>query len=338
MTSTLFLTGATGYVGGALLHALVQHFPQWSIKTLVRTPEQGKLLTETYSCVTPVIGTLESYDLIVSESSKADVVLLAANVDHEAGTNALLDGAKKHPQAVFIVLSGSASLLDLSNLNPGKPAPRRYSDVSDAEEIWNLPRDRLHVSIERRIALESDAAGIRTIILAPSQIFHTGVGVGRKDSYLHYHPRAIMDHGKPFVIDEGNNIWAWIEIEDLASAVVFLITEALKPDTQLGFGRHGYYFCQAGELSALEQAEVLAQELKTMGAIEDTQIEHITPEEALKIDPFGVMLWGTSMRSRAERLKVLGWEPKVTDWRPLVKLAARQEVEARRAKAKEGGK
>lgn len=328
------MTGATGYAGGAIIHVIRDTLPQLNLTALVRTADQATLLQTTYPGIETVTGTLEDHDLLVSYARQADIVLHAANVDHKPGTLSLLAGLASKTSAdkgTYIVLSGSGSLLDLDNLSPGLPASKLYSDVDDAEEIYNLPSHRIHVEIERQITREAEAAGVRAVILAPSQIFTTGIGVGKKESYLNEHPRAILDHGKAFFIGEGKNVWSWVSAEDMASAICLLMEESLRgAESRLEYGKNGYYYCQTGYLESREQAEAIRAELERLGAVSEG-VESISLEEALRLNDYGIMLWGSSMLSKADKLRALGWKPKIEDWRPLVARAARLEFEARKS-------
>lgn len=98
MSTKILLTGSTGYVGGVVLDFLVSRMKDCSITCLVRTDEQAKRLKSTYPDIRTLIGTLESRDLLLAEAAIADIVLHAANVDHEVGTLSLLDGMKFHHQ------------------------------------------------------------------------------------------------------------------------------------------------------------------------------------------------------------------------------------------------
>lgn len=337
MPTQILLTGSTGYVGGVVLHFLVSRFTDCTITCLVRTGEQASLLKSTYHSIRTILGTLDSRDLLIAEAAKADIVLHAANVDHEAGTLSLLDGLKSRraegKEALYLLVSGTASLLDKANFRAGLPMTKVFNDVLDVEDIWNLPLDRPHVAIERRFVQEGEAAGIKTIIVSPSQIFHTGIGIGKKESYLNEHPRAIIKHGNSFVIKKGENIWCWISIEDLADGICFLLGKYLQDvagpkDISTGYGRDGYYYMQSGELSAFEQATELGEELLKLGAIKSLKIDHISEDDATRLNDYGVLLWGSSMRSKGQKLRDLGWTPKTTGWKELVRQAARAEWQA----------
>ena len=50
--------------------------------------------------------------------------------------------------------------------------------------------------------------------------------------------------------------------------------------------------------------------LHAKGAISTAEIDKISVDEAKKLHPFAFVLWGGNARSRAERLRMLGWQPK----------------------------
>ena len=72
----VFLTGATGYVGGDVLYRLQQSSVVKSQLTcLVRDASKAKQLSATYPDVEIIQGGLDDSDLVEQEAKKADVVL-----------------------------------------------------------------------------------------------------------------------------------------------------------------------------------------------------------------------------------------------------------------------
>jgi nucleoside-diphosphate-sugar epimerase len=200
------------------------------------------------------------------------------------------------------------------------------------DEIWNLPLDRLHVAVERDIVAKAEQDDVRVVILAPGLIFHTGVGVGKKDSYTNEQARVSLDHGRTFMIGEGENVWSWVSVDDLGAAVGLVITESLDPRSKLEYGKEGYYYCGTGTLTTKEQMQVLGAGLKKLGAIATEEVEKVTVERAAKLHEYGVLLWGASMKFQADKLRALGWSPRIVDWRDLVENVGRLEHETRRAR------
>lgn len=145
--------------------------------------------------------------------------------------------------------------------------------------------------------------------------------------------KAFLTHySYPFVIGEGKNVSCWISTDDLAEVVCFVIKEALEgPKSRLGYGKDGYYFCEASELEVMEQALVTAKALSKLGAIQTSSVVSISPQQSMRLNDWAVLLWGSGMRTRADKLRALGWKPKTEDWVPFIVEMAKVEVEAKKA-------
>jgi len=70
----LFVTGATGYIGGDALKAIIDAHPEYEITALVRNSNKGAQVAAVYPKVSLVYGDLDSTDLLTKEASKADIV------------------------------------------------------------------------------------------------------------------------------------------------------------------------------------------------------------------------------------------------------------------------
>lgn len=73
----------------------------------------------------------------------------------------------------------------------------------------------------------------------------------------------------------------------------------------------GYYFCEDGEHTWGDFDKKIAEILYAKGTIKSPDLEEMTAEDATKIHPWAPILWGGNARSRAERLRKLGWMPKM---------------------------
>lgn len=74
-TLTTLSTGATGYIGGDILHEVLATFETVSVAALVRDAERAKAIKERYPQVTPVEGDLDCHQLIEDQVSQADIVI-----------------------------------------------------------------------------------------------------------------------------------------------------------------------------------------------------------------------------------------------------------------------
>ena len=83
----------------------------------------------------------------------------------------------------------------------------------------------------------------------------------------------------------------------------------------------------------MEQSRYTAKALKRLGAIKTSSVVSVTPQRATEINDWAVLLWGTGMRTRADKLRALGWKPKTEDWVPFITEMARAEIETKRVTA-----
>jgi len=72
---TAFRTGATGYIGGDFLHAIMQAHPELAITALVRQQSAATKLKELYPHIDTVEGDLDSTELLAKAGVEFDVIL-----------------------------------------------------------------------------------------------------------------------------------------------------------------------------------------------------------------------------------------------------------------------
>ncbi|PSS05532.1 hypothetical protein PHLCEN_2v3734 [Hermanssonia centrifuga] len=103
---TIFILGATGYLGSEFLMLLARDFPDYPVTALVRgsIPEKIARLHEIHPSIAIVEGTLDDAPIIVEQVVKADITINSASSDHWPSVKATLDGLEKN-----------------SAKNPGKP-------------------------------------------------------------------------------------------------------------------------------------------------------------------------------------------------------------------------
>ena len=87
---TIFITGAAGYIGGPISHALLGAGHE--IRGLVRSSEKMERLAA--PGVTPIIGNLDDRNLLLREARRVDAVINAASSDHRGSVEALLEGLR----------------------------------------------------------------------------------------------------------------------------------------------------------------------------------------------------------------------------------------------------
>lgn len=77
---TLHRTGASGYIGGDVLHLLKTTHPEYHCSILLRDSEKAAAISKVFPDVRVVLGDLEAAALIEEEAAKADVVISKTSI------------------------------------------------------------------------------------------------------------------------------------------------------------------------------------------------------------------------------------------------------------------
>ena len=68
-------TGATGYIGGDALHAIVDAHPEYELACLVRDSNKGGQVASQFARARLVYGNLDNLEILEEEAKKANIVL-----------------------------------------------------------------------------------------------------------------------------------------------------------------------------------------------------------------------------------------------------------------------
>lgn len=68
-------TGASGYIGGDVLHLLKTAHPEYECSVLLRDSGKAAAISKVFPDVRVVLGDLDAAALIEEEASKADVII-----------------------------------------------------------------------------------------------------------------------------------------------------------------------------------------------------------------------------------------------------------------------
>jgi nucleoside-diphosphate-sugar epimerase len=117
-------------------------------------------------------------------------------------------------------------------------------------EITSFPlENHVHRDVDKAILDAHKHFGVRTAIVSPPTIHGIGKGpLKTRSLQIPFLTEAIMKRGRGFQVLDGQNIWNHLHIDDVASAFILLVAEALKPNGgKAQWGDDGYYFAEAGE-------------------------------------------------------------------------------------------
>lgn len=319
MAFKVFITGATGFIGGEVLYRVINDFPEASVTALVRTEEKAKAVKSKFPTVSTVLGDLSSFDVLEKEYDAADVVITAANVDDEPSAEALAKVARNKTKPFYILHTSGTSVLS-DGLAPdhvkkfdGKP----YVDATDNAKITLLPDKQPHRLVDKIVLdiEESNPEFVKTVIVCPPAIYGFNRGPGQRISYqVPVLAEQSIKNKQVFLVYNGNFIWSHVHVHDLGRFYSLLLSKLLAKET-IPTGRKGYYFCENGTHYWSQVSEIIAKVLKKNNAIENTEVAQLEPKEVEKLCgfDFAPWLWGTNSYSKAELARKLGWSPEYED-------------------------
>ncbi|KAF1831212.1 NAD dependent epimerase/dehydratase family protein [Decorospora gaudefroyi] len=314
----LFITGATGYIGGDALYAIANTYPDLDITALVRNSDKGAKVAMQYPKIRLVYGTLDSIELLTTEASNTDIVLHCADCDHVASANALIAGLTKSGRKTHLIHTSGTGILSFEDSETNTYGVRRekvYDDWDGIGEVTSLPDLARHRTVDKIIlgSNEASAGNIRSAIVCPPCIYGPGRGPDNKRSMQVYDMvRETLKRMKAFVVGEGVNMWTQVHVQDLSEVFLALVTAALT----IGGGKatwnaEGYYFTESGEFCWADVARKISEIAFKNKLINHEGVDQVSKEEADEMTPSGGYLWGANSRCKAVRAnKLFGWTPK----------------------------
>ncbi|CAF4626311.1 unnamed protein product [Rotaria sp. Silwood1] len=324
----IFLTGATGYIGGSILTALLRHpnASNFNITALIRGEnERVKKLSSLN--VTPLIGSNDSFEIIDKAASKSHVVIHTSySSDNLPSTKAIISGLNKRTKetgkpTIYIHTSGTGVLSEDVRGKPGSDIV--YSDLNP-NQINGLPDEQLYRDIDLFIINSADANPLlKTVIILPPLVYGIGTGLFNRTSLqLPVLVRAALKRHKAEMIGPGQAIWNSVHIADLSDAYIIIFDQLLaaygpdvKPDIQpnpyLTTGREGYYFVENGTYTWRQLSEKIGEVLYKKGIAKSPDVTSF-PDNEVESSLRGTSSWflmGSQANSKAERIRKLGWKP-----------------------------
>ena len=324
----VLLTGATGYIGGAVLASLLEHpnASQFKITALVRGDESRVKKLASLG-VTPLIGSNDSHDIIEKAASESHVVIHTANsADDLPSTQAIVSGLNKRTKetgkpAIYIHTSGTGVLVEYVRGKKGSNTV--YNDL-DPDQINGLSDKQMHRDVDLFIINAADANPLlKSAIVLPPLIYGIGTGFFNRTSVqLPMLVRAALKRKKAEMLGPGEATWDHVHIADLADAYMILLDHLLaaygpnaesgsKPSSYLTTGRQGYYFAENGRHSWRQLAEKIGEVLHKKGIVKSAEVTSFPDDEVDSTlgESFAWFGLASQSNSKADRIRKLGWKP-----------------------------
>ncbi|KXJ96292.1 hypothetical protein Micbo1qcDRAFT_229235 [Microdochium bolleyi] len=343
----VFLTGASGFIGGDALYALLEAQPSWDLSILVRSKEQGEKIQKVHPKVNLVVGSLDDADIIADAAASADIVVHTADSsDHKGAPRAIAAGLRRSHSAsnpgYYIHVSGTGILCwyDADNKRYGQPPmpDQIYDDLDGVDALLNLPDSAFHRDVDKIVLEEAarDPETVKIAIVCPPTIYGIGRGpINPKSRQVPMLIDSTFDEGLAPISGEGLTEWHSIHVYDLSALFVALAEHATtgKPsgnDSEI-WGPKAYYLAEDGVFKWGDISKLVAKEAYKHGAIKSEETRQFSYEDATAKGKFDWVSWGQNSRGTARRArKYLGWEPRQPSLVETIPEMVRKELEVRK--------
>ncbi|KAI9931132.1 hypothetical protein ASPWEDRAFT_178682 [Aspergillus wentii DTO 134E9] len=325
MSTKVFVTGATGYIGGDALYHVHEKHPDLEYSTLIRTEEKARKVQVQYPKLRVVIGELDDAETIAKEAAWADIVIHTADSsDHVVAANAIAQGMVQghSPQRPgYWLHTGGTGILTYFDSDvrkvAGEPDDKVFNDGDRVDELVNLPPAAFHRNVDE-IVLKTGvehADRVKTVIVCPPTIYGPGRGpVSGRGRQVYELVSFILKQKYTPQIGKGLARWNNVHVWDLSRLFEALVQAALDParvdDAEI-WGGKGYFLCENGEHVWGDLAKFIGQQALQQGYLaEAPQHKAWSLDEAVKSPAgFEAASWGWNSRGRALRAhQALGWK------------------------------
>jgi nucleoside-diphosphate-sugar epimerase len=287
----IFLTGANGFIGGAVASALIAD--GHTVRGLVR--DKPKACAVAAHGIEAVIGSLDDTALLQAEARASDGVVNAANSGHRGAVEALIVGLAGSGKPL-IHTSGSSIVADRAM---GEPSDRIFWEETPIEPE---PERAARVAIDRLVI---GTSGIRAVVLCNSMIYGNALGVPAQSVQVPVLAQQARASGVARYIGRGLNRWSNVHIADVASLYVLAIAKAPGGS---------FMYVESGEEALGEVAQAIAKRLD-IGAAQSWPAEQAIAAWGKEKATFSL---GSNSRVRGKRAaELLGWRPghrSITEW------------------------
>ncbi len=284
----IFLTGATGYVGGAVLDALVRG--GHTVTALVRNNERAARVAARGG--QPIVGNLAEPESFRAAADAQDGYVHAAldlasgraPAIERAALDMILESARRPrtegpdtPATRFLIYTSATWVLGRLS----EPAAEDAAVNPIAHVAWRAEHERL--------VLEASGDGLRTLVVRPGVVY--GGAAGMVGDVI-----KAASNGLVRVVGDGNNHWPLVYDRDLADLYARL---AVREDTT-GI----YHANDEGDERVMEIVDAIAPHLAVPPDVRHVPIGEAgrkmgTVAEALALDQM----------VRSPRARALGWAP-----------------------------
>jgi nucleoside-diphosphate-sugar epimerase len=283
----IFLTGASGYIGGSVAKKLLQQGHQ--VYGLVRSPEKAQLVKQLG--ISPVLGSLDDGDRLEESARSADAVINAASSDHRPAVEALVKALAESGKTL-IHTSGSSIVGD--DVRGESESPNVYADD---DYFVPMPIRQARVAIDQFVRIAGVNRGMRAMVICPTTVYGNGRGLQVDSDQIPKLTRKSREAGAGLYLGKGLNRWSNVHIDDLVDLYVLALEKAPSAS---------FFFAENGEESYQRIAESISRRLGFGGKTKSWPAD----EAIAEYGDWARFALGSNSRVRAVNARrVLGWTP-----------------------------
>ena len=276
----IFLTGATGYIGSAVLDAFVRGGHQ--VDALVRHKNKASRIEKRGA--RPVVGDLGNSDAYAAIVSQADGIVHTAfdpsprgpALDAEA-VDGLLAAAWRSNSVRFLIYTSGVWVLG--------PAPQ---PVDESAAVNPIDHVAWRARQERRV-LDAHSKGMRTVVVRPGIVY--GGGTGIVSDLLKDASNSLIR-----VIGSGDNHWPLIYDRDLADLYVRIAESADAAGV--------FHANDEGDERVNDIVAAISEHAKTTPSVRHVPIAEARKKMGAYADALAL-----DQVVRGPRARALGWTP-----------------------------
>ncbi|KAI9307965.1 hypothetical protein BJ944DRAFT_261110 [Cunninghamella echinulata] len=317
MTYSIYISGATGYIGGAVVGKLLKD-KQFTITALVRSEEKAIPLRK--QGINAVIGSLQDSQIIEEQVFKHDITITSANCDSLDEAQAVVKGLERKynetgKRGILIQTSGSGFVLNLSKPFGNDANETVYSDL-DNDALNSIPVTNPHRHVDDYLINHS--AHFDLVLIAPTTIFGEPTVTTSTNIHSQQIPYCIsvaIENKASVQIGDALNTWSFVHIDELADLYLLILDKLIKHELSEKdlLGKNGYFFAESGSYLWRDAFEAIGKNLHQLGVIPSPTPKIITTNDefaaAYKVLAYLPVIGGSS-HVKADKGKQLGWHPK----------------------------
>jgi nucleoside-diphosphate-sugar epimerase len=283
----VFVTGATGYIGGSVADRLIALGNQ--VTGLVRSADKAPALKA--RGIEPVRGTLDDSEMLADAANAADAVIHAASADHPASVVTLVSALERSGKTL-IYTTGSGIVADSA-------VGEHTGSVVYTEDTYfePVPFRRPRVAMNRFVREAAIDKGIRTIVICPTMIYGRGRGLQPDSDQLPKLMALSKQLGAGVYFGKGLNRYSNVHIDDLVDLYALALAKAPGGS---------FFFAENGDASFKEIAEMISRSTGLDGKTLSLSVEDLARQHG---DAARYGVTSNSLVS-AVNARRLGWSPK----------------------------